>query len=176
MWTLLSDHFRSLFGLLLLASGVLVLTWAASPATAAEHELDVREAQRRVVAARLQLRHYIRTEFPLRYKQLNAEIKLAEAEIDLLERRVDSFRYVSHRDRNDYSSPTTVNIKQMENALYAAQLDLELVKAERTELIMNDRARRRLLRMELQAAQQQLDLLRPKAAEPKAIRNYRNAA
>jgi len=109
-------------------------------------------------------------------RELESEIKIAEAEAHLLFKRLDAFRYVSHSDRNDYGSPTTVNIRQMEIALLSAELHLEQLKAERSALIENDRSRRRLLLLELEDALDRLELLRPKAAKPKAIRNYRNAA
>lgn len=124
------------------------------------HVALVRQAERNVEMARLRQRHYIQSEFPLRLRQLNADMKIVDAEIRLLRKRVDAYEYVSHRDRNDYSSPTTVNVRQMENALLAAELEREQVKAERTSLIENDRSRRRLFQLELEAALDELDLLR----------------
>ena len=136
----------------------------------------IRLAVRNVEIARLNLRQYVRTEYPLRLRQFNSEIKISEAEIRLLRKRIAAYRNVSHGDRNAYSSPTTVNVKKMKIALVAGEFDLERMKSERTLLIDNDRSRRRMYKLELEAAIEELDFLRPKTPEPKAIRNHRNTA
>lgn len=143
---------------------------------AVAEQMAIRRATRNVEIAKLRLRHYVSTEYRFRLKQLDSEVTIAKAEIHLLRKRVDAYRYVSHRDRNDYGSPTTVNIKQMELALLAAELHFEQIKAERTSLIDNDRSRRRLLKLEIEAALDELESLRPVPPETKTIRNYRNAA
>jgi len=157
--------------------------WTVPGAAAADdahvelvHAQQIRQAERNVQIAQIRYRQYIRVEYPLRLRELNNEIKIGEAEIRLLRRRVDAFRFVTHNDRNDYNSPTTVNIKQLENALFAAELHLEQIKAERTALYQSDRDRRTLLKLEWEAACEALELLQPKAAEPQTIRNDRNAA
>lgn len=122
--------------------------------------VGIRQAERHVEISRLRLQQYVGTEFRLRLKALDADVKVARAEVRLLRKRVDAFPYVSHRDRNDYGSPTTINIKRLENWLLEAELHLDQSITERSAWIEGDRARRRLLKLELESAIDELELLR----------------
>ena len=117
------------------------------------------------VSARARLDRYVRFEHPRAVDHLDAEIKLAIGEVELLRRRAYAYRNISTRDPNDATSPVFMTKQRLKLALMAARFDLENLKQKRCELIQTYRDQRRVLRLDFEIARRQLTARLPQPEE-----------
>ncbi len=133
----------------LMAASLLAAGMVVSAAFAATPEDSVSQAARSVEIARLRFKLYERVDYPLRMRQLQNEIKLQEACVDSLRRRVketDRFRYAE-------GLFTTTEILRLE--LLRAELSLQNSQHELQLLERHNQDERRLHRLLIETAQRQ---------------------
>ena len=165
--------------LLLLVVGMCALgtisesLYAAPPVTlikadvidTAPTEMTLLRAQTNYVSARTRFDRYVRFEHPRAVQRLDATIRLATAEIDVIQRRVNAYRNISTRDSNDATSPVFLTKQRLHLALEDARLHLADLEQKRCELIQTHRDRRRVLRLEYEIARRRMTALLPQPEE-----------
>jgi hypothetical protein len=125
-----------------LLSAGLIVPFARS-ATA---ENSVRRSDQAVEIARLRLKLYERVDYPLRLRHLRTEIKLMEARVSSLGRRVKE-------SRRFYRSPALfTTIEKLQLSLLEAELVLKDLKHERTLLQSHNKDERRLRMLQIEIA------------------------
>jgi hypothetical protein len=125
-----------------LLSAGLIVPFARS-ATA---ENSVRRSDQAVEIARLRLKLYERVDYPLRLRHLRTEIKLMEARVSSLGRRVKEARRF-------YRSPALfTTIEKLQLSLLEAELVLKDLKHERTLLQSHNKDERRLRMLQIEIA------------------------
>ena len=131
--------------MLLAFSAGLMLT--GSSATAAE-SLDelLANSRRELEIRKIDQRHYWQVEYPRQLRELNAAIRLTQAEVEALEDRV---RYYQRLDDYHGHNPLLDSLQRAELALLDAELRRSNLQAERSALrrFHGDRARLAELRV-----------------------------
>lgn len=146
---------------------LLIAAILTTPVTGQEPPADDSAAAERVLeTARLTLRLYRKVEFPLRIRQLESQIALAEAELGSFRRRIAEYEAFS---RNKYSAPLFFSLEQARLAETATRLRLEGLREELLLVERYYRDRCRLLELEVEAAQSLLQRLAAPAGSRKRI-------
>jgi hypothetical protein len=125
-----------------------VITSISYAQDASEHAARM-SARRDLELAKMELRHYWQVEYPRQQRQLNAAIKLTEAEIRAYRERLQAYRPF---DRFSLGQPFLVTIQEERLCLRDAELRLRDLWAERNALVRFHSDQWRLLEMNVHDA------------------------
>ena len=134
----------------LLVASLLSAGFVVSLARGATTEISVSQSTRAVEIARLRFKLYERVDYPLHLRHLRTDIKLMDARVASLRRRVKEAQRF-------YRSPalfTTIENLQLE--LLEAELVLKDRKREQTLLQIHNQDERRLRKLLIENAQRQV--------------------
>ncbi len=130
----------------LMAAGLLSAGLVVSFARGATPEKFVRHSDQAVEIARLRFKLYERVDYPLLLRHLRTEIKLREAQVDSLSRRVKEAKRF-------YRSPALfTTIEELQLSLLEAELLLKDLKHERALLQIHNQDERRLRKLLIEIA------------------------
>ncbi|PHS03250.1 MAG: hypothetical protein COA78_18755 [Blastopirellula sp.] len=141
------NYSKTCMVLLLFASLAACLTVA----TAEPRQANRTPASRQLEMARLRLRIYERQEYPLKRRKLSSEIEMTKAELKSLERRQKEY---SQFTRFKYSAPLFDEIERVHLAELGTKLRLNDLIAEKSLLERYHADRLKLMRLELEAAEE----------------------
>jgi len=122
-------------------------------------QMAVSAAERELELARLRERRYLKVDFPLTIRRLENEITLARVELGMRERRIAEYERIAGTH-----APQLFLVTLDEERLAALELRLRLKMLEEEKHLLQQQhtEQRKLLRLEIEAAQERLDeLLRP---------------
>jgi hypothetical protein len=136
------------FSGLISCSAIAALLSTSSAACAQdENYAEVRAAARReLILAKMELRHYQLVEYPRLRRHLQAQIDLTEAEIRDYKEQLHEY---GPFDRFSVGRPFTITLQELRMCLYAAELRLRDLWAERNALIRFHSDDWRLLEMKV---------------------------
>ncbi len=145
------------------------------PLAAAQQEgaASLRTAERNLEIAHLQLKQFIRVDYPLELRRLDSEIKMSEAEINSLLRRLDEFGSFHRHTR--YSRPFFTTVEDQRLLLLAAELRRSDLRKKKCLMQQSYQDRKRLLELQVEAAAETLEALggEVRRKEPPRIRTPR---
>ena len=119
-------------------------------------EIARHEARHELELAKLELRLYLQVEYPRQRRHLDAQIKLAQAEVDAYEERLREYRPF---DRFSTGRPLLVPIQDLRLCLLEAELHLRDLQAERSTLTRFHSDEWRVLELRVEQARLRLALL-----------------
>ncbi len=130
---------------------------ATAQSSAAEHQrAQIAAAKRDLELAQLRLERFRRYEYPLEIRRLESAIRIAKAELDMFERQVREYeRFTKFKD----SSPLFTSLEYARINRLKAETTLRDLREEKRLVENNRRRQERLLRLEVEAAEQRLDSL-----------------
>ncbi len=113
-------------------------------------------ALREVELAQIRMRLWERLDYPLRQRQIDSELKLAEAQIESLKRQVSEYEQFT---KFKYSSPLFYSLEEARVQLVAAQARRDDLREEAALLLKNRDDLRRLQELEVEAAKSRLRVI-----------------
>ena len=136
--------------MLLLIAAAGVATSVCQAARGAENAGEMAEAFRALEEARIRLRLFERVDYPLRLQEVDAQIKLTQAELDSFRRRIAEY------ERFDGSGAMFLELENARLMLGAARLRLQNLERERLLLQLHFKDERRLRQLQVDAASQRV--------------------
>jgi len=141
---------RSASLMLLLIAAAGVATSVCQTARGAEHAGEMAEAFRALEEARIRLRLFERVDYPLRLQEVDAQIKLTQAELDSFRRRIAEY------ERFDGSRAVFLELENARLMLNAGRLRMQNLERERLLLQLHFKDERRLRQLQVDAASQRV--------------------
>ena len=136
-------------------SAVLIAIPLATSARSAPSDA-IASARRDVEIAELELRRYLRVEYPSQRDHLAAQMTLARAEVNVQRRLVREYERLS---RGKTSKPFLVKFSDARMALLAAEVSYQRNCDEKSRLEKFHSSQRRLLELRVEAARERLKSL-----------------
>ena len=113
-------------------------------------------ALREVELAQVRMRLWERLDYPLQQRRIESELKLVEAQIDSLKRRLAEYEQFT---KFKYSAPLFYSLEEARVQLVAAQAQRDNLREEAALLLKNRGDLRRLQELEVEAAKARLRLI-----------------
>jgi hypothetical protein len=141
----------------ILAVALVACAAGASPPAEAPRAGELAEALHELEVARLRLRLYERVDYPLRLQELEADIRLAEAEVASFRRRMAEY------DRFDDTRALFATRENTRLQLLSMELRLKNLKQERVLLQIHNRDERRLRQLLVEQGERRVAALKTNA-------------
>ncbi len=139
----------TIFSVAIIATGIVVPTFAQSPASREERVA----ARLELTRAKIELQNYWQVDLPRLQRELNLEIEMAEAEIKGYNEQIEWFRPFTRFTIGEPYPATVANLKICRTA---AELRLNNLRAERNALLRSRGNNIRISELKVQIARQRV--------------------